>query len=1376
MILVSVLFQPLTTTFCRKYPTNSAQWQKNRIVCISPSHSISVSFESKVNAHTAYDLAGITFRKKLAALCPVINLPFVESHRGTSGWLLEEKTYQDWVKGNERPILYLSGSNGMGKTSTSHFLVETLRSENIVLSFFCTRQAHRRESAKHILLSMVSQFLLHEPHLYSLAQNLLSLKQTSVWTQEDMWAVFRALISQPRSKELVCVVDNLDECGSDRWLMENFLWLYDELDIPFKLIITGKPYCLNKALTSPKHQKKLVELHLEGGSDDKKMRKEIVDDMETSTRNWISDLVRKSPVYRGLEATILEQYRAHFFGKFGASPLALKVSFGLLNPPRAGFSVASLREQLHCLGEDIQLSVLYKNLLEQIPRYDRPWAMNVLRWICYTFRPLTIMELSAAMSIDARSTADKVVKKQLSSKNFSWNIRDDIYRIFGQLVEFKRDQIHLVHHSLHDFLINGAEKHDWYYLEDSAIIHGRIFDVCLTLLIAEKTSGHLNFQSGGYLHQAQLCLASSSDQNDNNFLLYASQYWPRHYQESAKLLPSVNKILDFLNADQIASLWFKVYGYLVGDEEDQYSPLLVAAKLGLPMIADRLIAVAPSSDPGNREAALAVAATYGHECVVEELLFTGARLSEALYRASKMGHVRVVSRLLEAAKNDKVDLAGLNINAGLCAAAANGHSKVVKKLLKSGASVRCPDSKDGLTPLQHAVKNGRGHVVRVLLHPPKARQCRSAKVQDDHDDHDDYDDDNKTLLIERSRHIEFRNSADTNKEQRARILGTKDDTTAEIATPNPDDDTIDQGKVEKVVEGGDSEPETEDEESDDSDDDDMDQKDEGREKEDININFKDSEDVKKRSVFHLAAEGGYLEIINKLPDEYAVNIMAAAGQSTTPLHLAAAGGYLKVVKMLSKRFESWVPYKDEKGCLALHHAVQGGHSLVVDYLLKRDITAAVSTPVDGRQALHIAAKYGHKDIVNSLLTQKELEIAVDATDRDGYTPLQIAVQEGHHDVALSLLTAGADIDKGGPGPITRAPISLFSRFGRYRPKKNKPPLHLAAECGHLELIKLLLDKGASINKTDTQSGWTALHCANRQPACVQMLIDRGAYLEAQNIDGSTPLILAAQEGTTEGVRALLKAGANPTAVNKRTHISALHKAAGSGDWESIKLLLDCGVNPFALAQGSNSGTSFDFALNCRRQDVDGRNLARMMIDWLIPENFWPDPFKLAVASGSHRLLDVWIEYRPDDLEKYDYKDLMTEKGTPLLHLLAASGMHSVIRKIVKVDPESLSRQDSKGRVLQDIVMDSDTQKLLQTLTEQTSNAGNHQTVSAEDNVAVSSDKSTPDSPQSHEADTEYECPKCRKPQPEMVLCWSCKRVMDGEFLNRTSFLSLICSS
>ncbi|OYV33139.1 MAG: hypothetical protein B7Z83_09960 [Thiomonas sp. 20-64-5] len=90
-------------------------------------------------------------------------------------------------------------------------------------------------------------------------------------------------------------------------------------------------------------------------------------------------------------------------------------------------------------------------------------------------------------------------------------------------------------------------------------------------------------------------------------------------------------------------------------------------------------------------------------------------------------------------------------------------------------------------------------------------------------------------------------------------------------------------------------------------------------------------------------------------------------------------------------------------------------------------------------------------------------------------------------------------------------------------------LMIACLQGDLAIVKLMVEKGAEINKP----GWTPLsYAATRGHAeIVKYLLDHSAYIDAAAPNGSTPLMMAAYFGYDSTVKLLLDEGADPKLKN-----------------------------------------------------------------------------------------------------------------------------------------------------------------------------------------------------------------------------------------------------
>ena len=171
-----------------------------------------------------------------------------------------------------------------------------------------------------------------------------------------------------------------------------------------------------------------------------------------------------------------------------------------------------------------------------------------------------------------------------------------------------------------------------------------------------------------------------------------------------------------------------------------------------------------------------------------------------------------------------------------------------------------------------------------------------------------------------------------------------------------------------------------------------------------------------------------------------------------------------------------------------------------------------------------------------------------------------------------------------------------------RPEVAGPPLMMAAIMNQPDLVELLIDRGAEIEARGRWGG-TALHWAawRGSAEAVEALIARGASVHARSADDrSTPLFWACR-GSHYGfwsrnnhpavVRSLLDAGAIPDVTN-----SDGYAAVAVASEEIAALLVQHGAKPvppasqptFGASTGESYRSGWGFGHGYRRSDSDSR--------------------------------------------------------------------------------------------------------------------------------------------------------------------------------------------
>jgi RNA polymerase sigma factor (sigma-70 family) len=191
-----------------------------------------------------------------------------------------------------------------------------------------------------------------------------------------------------------------------------------------------------------------------------------------------------------------------------------------------------------------------------------------------------------------------------------------------------------------------------------------------------------------------------------------------------------------------------------------------------------------------------------------------------------------------------------------------------------------------------------------------------------------------------------------------------------------------------------------------------------------------------------------------------------------------------------------------------------------------------------------AARAGDIERVKTLL-KADPRLLV-ARDPMGNTALIIAVNSGHEALAELLFDAG--VEPGlheaaaiGDSRRVRAALERDASLLDTDSQEGFTPLALAAHFGHLEVMRLLIDRGADVNRVASHRlAVTPLHAAlfGRQVDAARLLIERGADVtlarggSGWKRAGWTPLHYAAGMGFGTLVQPLLDRGADPTRADE----------------------------------------------------------------------------------------------------------------------------------------------------------------------------------------------------------------------------------------------------
>ena len=386
------------------------------------------------------------------------------------------------------------------------------------------------------------------------------------------------------------------------------------------------------------------------------------------------------------------------------------------------------------------------------------------------------------------------------------------------------------------------------------------------------------------------------------------------------------------------------------------------------------------------------------------------------------------------------------------------------------------------------------------------------------------------------------------------------------------------------------------------------------------------------TALHYSALSGSYELLKYFAN-MGTNIHLKTNIGKNCLHIAAERGHLNLCKVLIDKHKFDVNMTENSGSTALHFSAQKGNyelfmyfaNIGADIHLKRN---------DGISCLHIAASQGHLSLCKELIDKYKFDINM--VDNLGWSPLHCSAQNGSSELVTYFAAMGTD-------------INLKTNDG-------KNCLHIAAEVGHLNLCKALIEKQKLDVNMAENLGYAAIHFSAQSGSCelFTFFADMGADIYLKTNDRRNCLHIAASEEHLNLCKELIDKYKFDVSAADDFGWTGLHFSAATGNYKLVSYFADMGTDIHLKA---DNGMSCLHIAACQGHF----NLCKILIEKhkfdlnITDEDGWA-ALHCSAQSGSYELVTCFAGVGADI-------HLETINGVNCLHI-AANGGHLNLCKVL----------------------------------------------------------------------------------------------------------------
>lgn len=1042
------------------------------------------------------------------------------AHAKTCKWLLEAPEYIDWLDhgklDHHNGFLWIKGKPGAGKSTLMKFALLNargkMRDKTVISFFFNARGDDLEKSTMGMYQSLVLQLL--EPHseLDEVFDSIGVVSRSGVlpqWTLESLKELFEQIVRRLGNTPVLCYIDALDEC--DETQIRDMISLFEHIgeltasaDVSFLVCLSSRHY---PHITIAKG----LELVLEG--------------QEGHERDIVCYLDSKLKIGHG---KLAENIRLEIQEKASGVFLWIFLVVEILNKEFDRGRIHALRKKLQLIPGD-----LYELFRDILIRDDdnRDELILCIQWVLFATRPLRPEQLYFAILANVEPDALSKWNPDEITLAVTKRFIVDSSKGLAEVTRSKTPTVQFIHESVRDFFLKEdglKEIRSDLAANFQGKSHDRLKRGCLNYMkmdvhkdlnigsslpkassreaaelrrLTEKAFPFLEYAVRNVLHHADAAEAGGVPQAGflESFPLVdwikLDNLIERHEIRRHTLTASLLYTLSENNLHHLITIYpFKLCCFEVGTER-YGTPIFAALATNSNGAVQALLraqvknnpSASPLQSPWKRydedfddekslddDNNLDDDEAFGNDKILDAVPeygrdFTFVRQRGVLSHLAEKGDEALTTALINSFNEVDVEVKDKNGRTPLSLAAGNGHRAVTKLLLNTNrVNVEAKDN-SARTPLMWAAMNGQEGTARLLLgmgHADVEAKDHNGQNALSLTAEKGYSKVLELLLDVGRADVEATDHKNRTALSRAAELGQR-------------------AVVELLIEMGRASV--------------------------------DAKDIRGLTALAWAARAGRNDVVQLLLRAGRADAAMKDSLGQTPISLATKNGHTDKLELLLEMGGSGADTKDNDGRTPLSRAAEGGHWRAAELLLTNKRANIFSTDNGSQTPPLWAAANGHADVVPLLSGERQ---SINWADDGGRTPLSWAAGNGHDDVVRSLL-ATENIDLDSPDKIDRSPllwaVKAITNTRAILAGKDHVLRDYQMQLMHFEEQnkKRLIGKRQDVHRPLPRTAWGV-----KWLAVIELLVERGANIEARDAEGYSPLSWATEKGDTAVVALL----------------------------------------------------------------------------------------------------------------------------------------------------------------------------------------------------------------------------------------------------------------